>query len=325
MSYTYKGQSIFATGVDTSCNSLTGYTINGTSAKFLKPFYQGTTNAAVTDLTAIVSMFKYNNSNQIDFCPRFIIHDVNGTNSIPSDVTKMFVVCIGGGGGGGGGGVRGSGNTGGGGGGGGGGALNAWIINFVSGQTTYSVTVGAGGTYGQPTNQSTIAEGANSSSGTAIKGANGTTGGDTIFTYNAVTYTSKGGAGGVGGTGDGSGVVGSGGAGGVVTTSPTPYENAAGAAGTGGSYDNSTPNIAGGVGGANGNGRGASTRILINNTLISIQPFEPYTNASDTDANYNDDRICYGDGGRGGRGEGAGWGWAGYSGLKGCVIVFFYY
>ena len=118
--------------------------------------------------------------------------------------------------------------------------------------------------------------------------------------------------------------------GGTVTTSNSTYSNN-GTGGTSGSTDttiNSTayrPN--GGVGGASGNKRGGSPRFLINNSHINVQPFSAYTISGET-AGYNDDRICYGDGGRGGRGEGTGsndWGSGGYSGLKGCVIVFFYY
>ena len=340
--YTYKGtilEDMLATGTSTT---LTGYQINGTAPKFLTAFYKGTDKDAVTDLSANMGMFKYL-GNQIEFCPAYTLHDVSGTGfTIPSNITKMFVVCIGGGGGGGGGGVRGSGSVGGSAGGGGGGALNAWFVTFVSDQTTYNVTIGEGGLYGQPNNGTGIAEGAEDRSGgqsNLSQGRDGAPGGDTTFTYNSLNYISKGGKDGHGGKGGQTAEAngdGFGGNGGVVSTTPIPvYASNAGANGENGGFgvngDVGTTDEPGGVGGASGNKRGTNTRFLINNSYINVQPFPPYTAPSDysgASSTYNADRICYGDGGRGGRAEGASandWGFAGYSGLKGCVIVFFYY
>ncbi len=346
ITYQYNGSSLgVATSAnDTSCNSLTNYTINGTVAKFLKPFYDGTDKDAVTDLSANASMFKYL-GNQIEFCPAYYLHGNTCKNfTIPSGVTKMFVVCIGGGGGGGGGGVRGQTKKGGGGGGGGGGALNSWFVTFVSGQTTYNVTIGGGGLYGQPNSSGLVngvAEGAEDGSGTSSSGRDGDDGENTTFTYNSVNYISNGGKGGKGGIGgDTATGTGNGGAGGVVSTTPTPiYASLAGSNGVTGNFrndnDSSQP---GGVGGESGNRRGTSQRFLINNSHINVQPFTPYTfintyttsyatgsGVTSINNTYNHDRIYYGDGGRGGVGEAGGWGSGGYSGLHGCVIVFFYY
>jgi hypothetical protein len=327
--YTYKGnilEDVLATGTNVT---LTGYRINGTAPTFLTPFYKGTDYHAITDLSANISVFKYINS-QPEICPAYILHADTGTGfSIPYGVTKMFVVCIGGGGGGGGGGVRGSGYTGGSAGGGGGGALNAWFITSVVGQITYTVTIGGGGLYGQPNNGTGIAEGAEDGAGNPTQGTDGANGGNTTFTYNSINYISNGGQGGhggIGGSGSAQNGDGNGGAGGAVTSTPTPYASRVGANGVNGSIGGG--DNPGGIGGESGNKRGASQRFLINNSYINVQPFSPYTSATDPPApnsTYNNDRICYGDGGRGGRSEGAGWGWAGYSGLKGCVIVFFYY
>ncbi len=327
--YTYKGniiENVLATGTNVT---LTGYKINGTDMLFLTPFYKGTDYHAITDLSANIHMFKIAGS-QPEICPAYILHADTGTGfSIPYGVTKMFVVCIGGGGGGGGGGVRGSGYTGGSAGGGGGGALNAWFITSVVGQITYTVTIGGGGLYGQPNNGTGIAEGAEDGAGNPTQGTDGANGGNTTFTYNSINYISNGGQGGhggIGGSGSAQNGDGNGGAGGAVTSTPTPYASRVGANGVNGSI--SGGDNPGGIGGESGNKRGASQRFLINNSYINVQPFSPYTSATDPPApnsTYNNDRICYGDGGRGGRSEGAGWGWAGYSGLKGCVIVFFYY
>ena len=329
--YTYKNiilEDMLQAGTDVT---LTGYQINGTALKFLKAFYKDTDKNAVTDLRANMDMFKIAGSNP-EICPAYTLHDVSGTGfTIPSDITKMFVVCIGGGGGGGGGASKDqSGTYGTPGGGGGGGALNAWFVTFVSGQTTYNVTIGGGGLFGQANNRpvGTYAEGAVAIDGANTDGRAGAAGGSTTFRYNSVDYISNGGTGGPGGTGT-SGVTG--GAGGTVTTTPVPtYSNAGETAAT-----SADPGYraAGGVGGASGNKRGTDARFLINNSYINVQPFQPYTYINTyigyTLTNtYNNDRICYGDGGRGGVGEGSGpddWGWGGYSGLKGCVIVFFYY
>ena len=330
MSFSYNDTNltnILATGTNIT---LTGYKISGTDMKFLTAFYKDTDNNAVTDLSANMSMFKISNS-VLEICPKFTLHATTATGvSISSKVTKMFVVCIGGGGGGGGGGVREPGRTGNGAGGGGGGALNAWIVNFVSGQTTYNVTIGNGGTFGQPNSSSSgILEGAEASSGNADAGRAGNDGGNSQFTYNSQNYISNGGKGGEGGPdfyGEGFG-----GLGGTVSTTPTPYASRAGGDGSQGTKDFlNTYDKPGGNGGASGNKRGTDTRYLINNNYVDIQPFSAYTAPNTTvygaaDNTYNNDRICYGDGGRGGIGEGDGWGWAGYSGLQGCVIVFFYY
>jgi hypothetical protein len=329
--YTYKNiplEDMFAGGTD----NLTNYTINGTVAKFLKAFYKDTDKNAVTDLKANASMFKYL-GNEIEFCPAYVLHADTGTDiPIPSGVTKMFVVCIGGGGGGGGGGVAGPGYLGGSGGGGGGGALGGWFINFVSGQTTYNITIGNGGTYGRPNNDTTMDEGQIDSAGNYATGQDGTGGGNTTFTYTAGNYTVTGGSGGQGGIGGNPYTYtnkSAGGGGGTVTTSNSTYSKD----GTGGSngladttHGSSKYRPDGGVGGASGNKRGGSTRFLINNSVINVQPFTPFTRSGET-AGYNDDRVCYGDGGRGGKGEGDSndWSSAGYSGNKGCVIVFFYY
>ncbi len=332
--YTYKGtilEDMLATGTSTT---LTGYQINGTAPKFLTAFYKGTDKDAVTDLSANMGMFKYL-GNQIEFCPAYTLHDVSGTGfTIPSDVTKMFVVCIGGGGGGGGGGVRTDGGTrGGSGGGGGGGALNGWFVTYNSSYTTYNVTIGEGGLYGPPNNRTRaqVSEGAESTSAAKTSGQNGLSGGNTTFTYAGSNYESVGGTYGKGGLGDGyvAGYVPTGGTGGASTT--TPYGNSGGNGGNG-NNDYQTDAVHGGIGGESGNRRGTSQRFLINKSYINVEPFEPFTATTDypdaSGGTYNDDRICYGEGGRGGRGETsatANYAWAGYSGLKGCVIVFFYY
>ena len=332
--YTYKGtilEDMLATGTSTT---LTGYQINGTALKFLKAFYKDTDKNAVTDLRANMDMFKIAGSNP-EICPAYILHADTGTGfPIPSDITKMFVVCIGGGGGGGGGGVRTDGGTrGGSGGGGGGGALNGWFVTYNSSYTTYNVTIGEGGLYGPPNNRTRaqVSEGAESTSAAKTSGQNGLSGGNTTFTYAGSNYESVGGTYGKGGLGDGyvAGYVPTGGTGGASTT--TPYGNSGGNGGNG-NNDYQTDAVHGGIGGESGNRRGTSQRFLINKSYINVEPFEPFTATTDypdaSGGTYNDDRICYGEGGRGGRGETsatANYAWAGYSGLKGCVIVFFYY
>ena len=83
---------------------------------------------------------------------------------------------------------------------GGGGALGGWFINFVSGQT-YNVTIGNGGIYGHPNNDTFMSEGQIDSAGSVTPGQYGTIGGNTTFTYNAGNYTVTGGSGGQGGIG----------------------------------------------------------------------------------------------------------------------------
>ena len=337
MSFSYNGTNltdILQSGTD---KTLTGYKINGTDMKFLTAFYKGTDKDTVKDLSANMSMFKISGEPP-EICPKYTLYADTGTGfSVPSNVTKMFVVCIGGGGGGGGGGTMPPDDTGGGGGGGGGGALNSWFVNFVSGQTTYNVTIGAGGNYGQPNDSGSVggmAEGQEDDAGNYAIGRDGSDGGDTTFRYNSVNYISAGGKGGKGGKGGNTSDAtnsgtGSGGAGGVVSTTPTPLYASAGSNGVTGTYSNNNNYFKEpGKGGASGNKRGTGARFLINNSYVNVQPFTAYTNNNASYAGYNDfnnDRICYGDGGMGGVGEGGGWGSAGYYGLKGCVIVFFYY
>jgi hypothetical protein len=115
------------------------------------------------------------------------------TYTVPANAKSFTALLIGGGGGGG----TGSGKPGGGGG-GGGFSVGYWPI--VAGQTTISITVGAGGMGGCA-----------SANSTGYKNTNGQAGQATIVTYNSIPVTAGGGSGGVynassvalGGTGTG--------------------------------------------------------------------------------------------------------------------------
>ena len=285
-------------------NTLTNYKINGTEIQYTKPFNSGTDNASPTT-PLYITFPNYNNNTQ--FTPKMDIFPDAGTYTyyIPANITKMFVVCIGGGGGGGGGGTKTGGSTNGGSGGGGaGGALNGWWINYQSGVNVYNGTVGVGGTYGKPSGNTTVAEGIIATAGSAVKGASGGTGGASSFVYNNTTYSSEGGSGGGGGAGSNNNSIG---AGGIQTTldatSNIKQTGSSGVAGT----NNNAASQPGGAGGASGNKGSTNTFYLVNYNILNTYD-------------------SFGKGGAGGTGESAAdYGGAGYNGIRGCVMVFYYF
>jgi hypothetical protein len=323
--YSYKGRlltEILQPKSDTNSNNnaMTGYKTNLTDISFLKPFNTGTDNAS--DVFYPTTLGYRNADVNFQFCPKMVQYTTSSSDvAIPSGVTKMFVIAIGGGGGGGGGGVKsGSSSNGGSGGGGGGGALNAWWINVED--PTYSVTVGGGGSFGRPTNNTDVAEGTVATTGTAVKGASGGGGGSSSLIYSFpgsflyYYYTSNGGAGGTGGAGSNFNTTGVGGAGGtggndqgLYTNNPTPLLSKAGYDASGGTNTNAEGQ-AGGRGGFSGNKDSTITYFLANYGILGI-----------TTTNY-------GNGGAGGVGESnssTNWAGAGYNGRPGIVLVFYYY
>lgn len=200
----------------------------------------------------------------------------SGTWLCPAGVTSVYAECWGAGGG--------AGNTGNAEGGGGGGAYAAARINVTSG-TNYTVTVGAGGTQGNPGGNSSFASGANvSATGGAAGLSNGSggTGGTAAASTGTVRFSGGNGGNreapaGAGGGGGGSataaanggngnpGVLGNGGTGGTGTGNGGNGGNT-GASGANGS-------IPGGGGGGRGNagaasGTGAGGQVIINYCAI---------------------------------------------------------
>ncbi|MGE3823346.1 MAG: gliding motility-associated C-terminal domain-containing protein [Bacteroidia bacterium] len=195
---------------------------------------------------------------------------VNGTWTVPCDVTSITIEIYGGGGGGGG---RGGGSNGGfydsrGGGGGGGGGYTTITINVTPG-SSFNYSIGAGGCGG--------GEG-----GDGDDGDNGTNGGNTTFNGTTsggtpVNLSANGGARGTGGDGT-EGSPGSGGAGGTASGGSTNTNGTAGSNGSGGSGGaggaGGGPGGAGGVGGGDPGGSGGAGGILItfNTTSPIVAP-----------------------------------------------------
>lgn len=213
---------------------------------------------------------------------------VNGTWTVPCNVTAVTIVIHGGGGGAGGGGGGSNGgvcNTRGGGGGGGGG-YSTITINVTPG-SSFTYSIGAGGCGG-------------GNGGDNSNGSNGNAGGNTTFSGTdagggSVSLTANGGArgdrGNTCGFYGGNGNVGAGGAGGGASGGSTNTSGAAGNSGSGGSggtggkgagptgglggASNSAPGNSYGGGGAGGGdgdgGNGAAGGILITyNTTIAL-------------------------------------------------------
>lgn len=354
-------------------NTMTGYKKNNTELLFLKPFTTDTdANSSTSTYQAIINEYKSSGSS-ISFCPKYILHGgtayyTNQTTydsftatstkradttlsatTIPTGVTGMGVVVIGAGGGGGGGGAESANDSGGqadagGGAGGGGGAMKYQYFNIVSGNTTYSGTIGSGGIYGQPNNRTTnlLKPGKEDTNGNLKDGRSGGAGGDTSFTYNGTTLTASGGGGGGGGrsnTDSGGGEsYATGGSGGTATTSTTDYSGENGETVSNASLPNGTT-IPGGTGGRCGN-LNTSTNVgrFVNTNYISfVSPQWRNTgadtnNITDLDNVTNPNGITetnlkYGEGGHGGMGDdnGSHYGFAGEVGAPGCIIIFFYY
>ncbi|MCG3167581.1 MAG: hypothetical protein POELPBGB_03375 [Bacteroidia bacterium] len=174
---------------------------------------------------------------------------VNGTWTVPCDVTAITIEIYGGGGGGGG---RGGGSNGGfydsrGGGGGGGGGYSTITINVTPGSSfNYSIGAGGCGGSGQPDGE----DGDNGSNGSGTTFTGSTSGGT------PVNLSANGGTRGTGGDGS-EGSAGSGGAGGTASGGTT---NTTGTAGNNGNSDNGGNGGAGAgpAGGAGGVGNGAA-------------------------------------------------------------------
>ncbi len=359
---------IFQSGTDVS---MTGYKVNSVNdLTFLAPFTNNTeSNSSNSTYAASIPGYKYNNT-LFQFCPKYVLHagtayytsqiTLNNftaittkladtpisAQTIPAGVKRMLVVCIGAGGGGGGGGAENNNDSGGeadagGGAGGGGGAMFSQLFNIVSGFTTYTCSIGSGGSYGQPNDRSTnlLKPGIEATSGNLKNGRDGGAGGNTTFTYNGTTITANGGGGGVGGKSN-SDTPGNaaGGAGGTVTgTAPLVK------AGTKGADVNSGTPLAngitnpGGIGGKCGNlNTSDADGFFVNTSYISFVSTQWTNTGSDvsnitqlsaTSNQVTPFNLKYGEGGHGGMGDDNGnhYGFAGEVGAPGCVIVFFYY
>ena len=217
-----------------------------------------------------------------------------GWSSGPSDLVVDYLVVAGGG-------------AGGHAGGGGAGGFRAITSQILSLNTAYSVTVGGGGSFGQPTSRTDVAEGTVATTGTNVKGQSGGGGGNSVFTYNSTAYTSSGGAFGTGGAGGNDNTTGTGGTGGAVASTPSPTISKAGSNGAAGTNNNAASQ-AGGAAGNTGNKGATNTYQLLNYGILDIAT----TN--------------YGNGGAGGQGEASNdWAGAGYNGRPGIVLVFYYY
>jgi len=350
--------------------TMTGYKVNsGNDLTFLAPFTNNTeSNSSNSTYAASIPGYKYNGT-QFEFCPKYVLHagtayytsqatfdsftatttkqaDTSiSAQTIPAGVKRMLAVCIGAGGGGGGGGAEnqsvsnGEADAGGGAG-GGGGAMVSKMFNIASGFTTYELSIGSGGIYGQPNNRTTnlLKPGKEDTNGNLKNGRDGGAGGNTTFTYNSDTITANGGGGGVGGKSNsdspGNAV---GGAGGTVTGSaPLVKAGTNGADVDSGALANGIT-IPGGIGGKCGNlNTSDADGFFVNTSYVSFDSTQwtntgsNATNITSLAANSNEVTpfyLKYGEGGHGGMGDdnGSHYGFAGEVGAPGCVIVFYYY
>ena len=232
------------------------------------------------------------------FVPPYVLFTTsNPLVTIPPNVTYMNIISIGGGGGGGGGGAA-SNYTGSSGGSGAAGSIGVNLfLPKISNVNTYSVTVGAGGSFGQKSGQN------------GISGYDGGIGGTSYITYNSANYC-KGNGGNFG-------------KGGYTTTSSTNLNN--GGAETQKANNCTVNTVSYDYNGPAGNNGGNNTDSSI---LEGKSVLENLLNQA-TFTSQVSDIFSKGNGGYGGAGDntssGAAAGLPGDVGAMGCVIVFYYY
>jgi len=317
---------------DASNNILTNYRTNGSSIKFLKPFYTDTSNSVTfdNDTRMYVSIPYYIDGILQKFCPPYYLYPgtanfaasyVNGTNATytgipPSGATEMLVILVGGGGGGGGGSSRYSfGSSAGGG--GGSGQINVYNLTVVP-SMTYTMNIGCGGTYGYTLGNSTTGPAGVDWYSPQGSGLNGGDGSITSFTYNNVTIYANAGLQGGGGISNGAGGAGGGSGSNTLYSAGNIY-----------SYNGNSGSIGGTGGGIavklGGNGGIPPYGSIINTNYIKLTSMQSSRLNNNVATTYY---LLYGEGGKGGVGDNSNAGNNGCNGeygAPGCVIIFFKY